>query len=204
MSSDNSTKESFIERVRRQQIIDATIEVLAEKGFVNASFAEIAEKIGGSKSLISYHFDSKEHLLDEVVKQISSKRMVVIDEAIANQPNPLSQIEAMLTSDIYYMTANIHMFQALAEISFHRYTSAGTMQFLSDHELLVYGRLLQLLESAQAAGEISSSLDIPSVGIILDGARDSFLARYIQNNSDTDAFTANLTAILYAIVTTEV
>ncbi|MEP7024912.1 MAG: TetR family transcriptional regulator, partial [Actinomycetota bacterium] len=42
---------------RRSQIVTATIDVIAEVGFGQASFARIAERAGlSSTRLISYHF----------------------------------------------------------------------------------------------------------------------------------------------------
>ena len=40
------------------------IEVLAELGYAQTSFARIAERAGISKSVISYHFAGKDELLD--------------------------------------------------------------------------------------------------------------------------------------------
>ncbi|MFD6455458.1 TetR family transcriptional regulator, partial [Nocardia sp. NPDC060220] len=40
---------SFIEEARRRQIIAATVEVVSELGYANASLARIAERAGISK-----------------------------------------------------------------------------------------------------------------------------------------------------------
>ena len=62
MRSDNSTtvrQWTFTEEARRGQIIACAIEVLAELGYAQTSFARIAERLGISKSVISYHFGGK-------------------------------------------------------------------------------------------------------------------------------------------------
>ena len=204
MSSKHASSNSFIEQARRRQIIDTTINLLAEHGYVNTSFADIAEKLGSSKSLIAYHFVSKEKLLDEVVKQISASRMEVIRTALAATTDPLERIAVMLKQDIAHMSSHIEQFRALAEISFHRYGSAGTLKFLSDNELLVYDTLKQLLAEAQSAGALRPDIDIASLAVVLDGARDAFLARYSQAGGDIAVFTKTLLTCLAAATTQDV
>lgn len=53
---------------RRAQIVDATIETVAELGFARTTFARIAERGGMSSTrLISYHFASKAELMQAVI-----------------------------------------------------------------------------------------------------------------------------------------
>jgi AcrR family transcriptional regulator len=49
--------------VRRQQLIDATIAVLARKGYSALTVADVAKAAGLSVGIINFHFESKEKLL---------------------------------------------------------------------------------------------------------------------------------------------
>jgi TetR/AcrR family transcriptional repressor of bet genes len=49
--------------VRRQQLIDATIVVLARKGYSALTVADVAKAAGLSVGIINFHFESKEKLL---------------------------------------------------------------------------------------------------------------------------------------------
>lgn len=56
---------------RRAQIIDATIETVAELGFARTTFARIADRGGlSSTRLISYHFESKADLMQAVIADV--------------------------------------------------------------------------------------------------------------------------------------
>ncbi|SFB20022.1 transcriptional regulator, TetR family [Amycolatopsis marina] len=70
---------SFIEQARRAQIIQATIDVLAEHGYGAASFARIARHASISPGLISYHFHSKDGLMRGVLATIEGR----LDDAMA-------------------------------------------------------------------------------------------------------------------------
>lgn len=62
---------TFTERARREQIVAAAIEVIAEIGFTRASFARIAEHAGlSSTGLISYHFRAKSDLVNQVITTV--------------------------------------------------------------------------------------------------------------------------------------
>lgn len=56
---------SFTELVKRDQIIAATVSVLAKKGFRKATVERIADTAGVSKALVLYHFGSKEELIHQ-------------------------------------------------------------------------------------------------------------------------------------------
>jgi AcrR family transcriptional regulator len=64
-------RRTFTEQARRVQIVAAAITTIAEAGYRNASFAQIAKRAGlSSTGLISYHFASKDELIGEVVRTV--------------------------------------------------------------------------------------------------------------------------------------
>ncbi|MFB6116464.1 MAG: TetR/AcrR family transcriptional regulator [Candidatus Nanosalina sp.] len=62
------------------RIMEASLEILSEKGYQNLSFSEIAEKADVSKSLINYHFDSKEELFNELFEWLADQTLEMKDE----------------------------------------------------------------------------------------------------------------------------
>ena len=69
---------SFIENARRAQIIECAINAIAELGYANASLAEIAKRAGVSKGVISYHFDGKRELMQQVINTVIEKAAAVM------------------------------------------------------------------------------------------------------------------------------
>src|SRR4051794_38276412 len=74
---------------RRQAIIEKAAELYAERGFLGASLADLAEACDTSKSLIYHYFPSKEDILFEVM-QSHIKSLVDAMEAVemADAPAP--------------------------------------------------------------------------------------------------------------------
>jgi AcrR family transcriptional regulator len=56
---------------RRRQIIAATLEVLAEQGPSGLSFRTVARYMGGSSTLVTHYFRTRQELLDALVEDIT-------------------------------------------------------------------------------------------------------------------------------------
>src|SRR5437660_6832075 len=52
-----------VARIRREQIIEAAVAVIAEKGLQNLSLSEIEKKAGMSRGQLTYYFPAKEDIL---------------------------------------------------------------------------------------------------------------------------------------------
>ncbi len=52
---------------RRQEIVEAAIEVFSSSGFHKGSLRDVADKVGLSQAGLLHHFPSKEHLLQAVL-----------------------------------------------------------------------------------------------------------------------------------------
>jgi AcrR family transcriptional regulator len=61
---------------RRDQIIDAAMQVFAQKGFIRATNKDIAREAGITPGLIYYYFDSKEDLLKTIVETRSPAQLM--------------------------------------------------------------------------------------------------------------------------------
>ncbi|MEX2319499.1 MAG: TetR family transcriptional regulator, partial [Bauldia sp.] len=61
------------EDVRRQQLIEATIDTLAEEGFVATTLAEIGSRARVSPGLISHYFSDKDGLLEATLRNLASR-----------------------------------------------------------------------------------------------------------------------------------
>ncbi|GAB3913987.1 TetR family transcriptional regulator [Microlunatus endophyticus] len=91
---------------RRQQIIDAAIEVVAREGVAGASFEKIRQHAGiSSTRLISYHFDSKDELLYAVVEQIVSQAVGFMQPRIAAASGALAQLDAYIRSNLGFLAS---------------------------------------------------------------------------------------------------
>ena len=77
---------------RRQQIIDATIRVMAARGWKDTSIDEITREAGVSRGLLAYHFKDKSQLLAGVLARCQELFAAAVAETIASSDDPTEQL----------------------------------------------------------------------------------------------------------------
>ncbi|WP_226022567.1 TetR/AcrR family transcriptional regulator [Halomicrobium salinisoli] len=70
----------------REQIMDATFAALCERGFADLTMQSIADEFEKSKSLLHYHFDSKEDLLVSFLEHLLEEFIADIEDCPEMDP----------------------------------------------------------------------------------------------------------------------
>lgn len=85
---------------RRAQLIEATIETLATRGYARTTLTEVAKVAGLSHGLVNFHFETKEKLLTETLLYLAEEYRQNWTGALdAAAPQPASQLDALLRAD---------------------------------------------------------------------------------------------------------
>lgn len=88
--------------VRRQQLIRATLAVIARKGYASLTVADVARAAGLSVGIINFHFDSKDKLLAETLRFLADEYNRNWKSALASAgPQPAAQLKAVLLADFH-------------------------------------------------------------------------------------------------------
>jgi len=80
-------------------IMDATYRALCEHGYAELSVSHIAAEFEKSKSLLYYHYDSKDDLIAGFLRFAGDHFLAMLDEAEREADTPLERIHAFV--DIY-------------------------------------------------------------------------------------------------------
>jgi AcrR family transcriptional regulator len=78
---------------RREQLLDVSLELFAEKGYHQTSMNEIAEAAGVTKPVLYQHFESKEQLYLQLLRDVSSQMADAVLKATAQAEGPREQVE---------------------------------------------------------------------------------------------------------------
>lgn len=84
---------------KKDKIIDAAVDLFAEKGFNNTSTAEIAALSGVAQGTMFYHFKHKEGILCEVLAQVLNHTTSIYKSISQDEKSGLECIEALLRSE---------------------------------------------------------------------------------------------------------
>jgi len=86
--------------VRRQQLIEATVAVLARKGYATLTVADVARAAGLSTGIVIFHFDSKDGLLASALRYLADEYYGNWKRAVdAAGDDPAGRLAALLLAD---------------------------------------------------------------------------------------------------------
>lgn len=80
---------------RREKIVDAAIRVLGDVGFARFTLRSVSDRLGGSVTMVTHYFPSRDALLERMLQQTLDDARVVQDELIAIA-DPHKRLEAVV------------------------------------------------------------------------------------------------------------
>ncbi|MFN0218577.1 MAG: TetR family transcriptional regulator C-terminal domain-containing protein [Hyphomicrobium sp.] len=82
-------------------MIDGTIDSIFKKGFSGTTLVDIAKQAGLSHGLVNFHFDSKEALFAETLRQLAEEYRQVWREVLAKAgSNPFDRLKALVDANL--------------------------------------------------------------------------------------------------------
>jgi AcrR family transcriptional regulator len=140
---------SVTSTARRAQILAATIEVIAEVGYRQASFARIAERAGlSSTRLISYHFAGKRDLIGAAAEDVLTSIGRFMERRVRAQTGAAGMLRAYIEGVVEYISTNRERMKALLEILL-----SGNLNYDAATDHAVVGHVEAILRQGQADGE---------------------------------------------------
>jgi TetR/AcrR family transcriptional regulator, fatty acid metabolism regulator protein len=151
---------TFTETARRAQIVTAAVDAIAELGYAQTSLARIAERIGVSKGVISYHFTRKEDLVQEVIADVVTRAAAYARPRVEAESTGRGKLRAAIESNIAFMGEYRRDMVALFEIAVN---TRGTDSSPNPSVARVLhdgtAAMRDLLATYQATGEFRADFD---------------------------------------------
>jgi AcrR family transcriptional regulator len=116
---------TFVELARRRQILDGAIDLIAEQGFVNASIARIAKRVGVAKSAVLYYFAAKDDLVAAIVEQVFGDAARTMIPAVLAEDSPTGKLKVYIRSNCAFLDSHRTQSVALFEIMTSYRTTGG-------------------------------------------------------------------------------
>lgn len=181
---------TFTEQARGSQIVGAAIAEIAESGYAAASMGRIAERIGVSRALLNYHFQTRQALINAVVTQVYAVGYQAVRPGMDAEQTAAGQLRAFITGSIAFYRQSPQHIAALSEIV------AGTQKTefrpVAEHLKTELEALAMLFRDGQQAGEFRD-FDPDVMARSVRGALDATLAALAVNpNLDLDHCTNEL------------
>ena len=169
--------ESFIEKARRKQIVDTAIRTIASRGYSQTSLAEIAREAGISKGVISYHFEGKGDLIEEILARLMHEPAEYIKRLVDAHVTAADKLRAYIAANFEFAKSHRNHLLALVDLWGSRDSSEDRSRFDSE----AYGPsrryLSRILETAQERGELGP-VPAKTMASVIQAAIDGVLLQW--------------------------
>jgi AcrR family transcriptional regulator len=92
---------------KKEQIIEAAIDLFAQKGFEGTSVRDLAAKADVNVAMVNYYFGSKDKLFEAVVEMKAGSARVTLEELLKDQTlTSIEKIDRVIDSYIERLFAN--------------------------------------------------------------------------------------------------
>jgi AcrR family transcriptional regulator len=185
---------TFIETARRAQIAAAAIDTIAEVGYAGASFARIAERVGISRGLISYHFDNKDDLIKQVVREAAEQAIAYIRPRVVAESTGPAMLRAYIESNLAFMRDHRNNVIAMIEIS----RSAEGRRIHSGDTAVInaVAALEHVLSESQTAGQFRPDFDPHVMAIAIRAAIEAASPRLaLDPEFDMDHYASEIITV---------
>jgi TetR/AcrR family transcriptional regulator, fatty acid metabolism regulator protein len=193
-SAPDEPERTFIETARRAQIAAAAIDTIAEIGYAGASFARIAERVGISRGLISYHFVNKDDLIKQVVHEAAEQAVAYIRPRVLAASTGPAMLRAYIESNLAFMRDHRNNVIAMIEIS----RSAEGRRIHSGDTAVInaVGALERVLSESQTAGQFRPDFDPHVMAIAIRAAIEAASPRLaLDPQFDMDHYASEIITV---------
>lgn len=154
--------------IRREQIAEAALAVVAGQGVRRLSMAAVARRVGLVPSGIYRHFTGKAAMLDAVLDLLEKRISDNVDAACGETDDPLLQLRGVLMRHVRFIREG----RAIPRIIFSDDVHSGDPQRKQRIGAIIMGyveRLAEIVRRGQTQGAIRPEVDPPTAAMMFFG-----------------------------------
>ncbi len=153
--------------VRRDQIVQAALKIIGEKGVGSLTTAEIAREVGISEANLYRHFKNKEKIYSAAIVHVRDMITRNIERAFSGGATPLTKLKRFFALQIGLMENNsgIPRFMFSEELHMSRAMRKNILQTM----YAVSNTLASLIREGQKTGSIRKDIDAKTSSLMVIG-----------------------------------
>jgi TetR/AcrR family transcriptional regulator, fatty acid metabolism regulator protein len=185
---------TFTQRKRREQLVDCAIDAMVERGFQGASVAEVAQRAGVSKGVVTYHFAAKDDLIFAAVGRIFDSITEALETRLRGT-SPDTFVADYINAWVDYYGTETRYMLALREI-WGNFRDEGGQQHFGPQAVAGELAVVQsALEYGQARG-MRAEFDARVMAVSIKAAVDALLDQFASDPElDLKAYGAELVTL---------
>jgi AcrR family transcriptional regulator len=161
--------------LRRQHMLTAAAQIIAERGISETRIADVAERAGASPALVIYYFKTKDRLLSEALRHSDQNFYDAVEAMLQRTPTLRSRLETLVrwTCD----PDSVEELPGSWGMWFDLWATAFRVEAVRRDRIeldqLWRAMISRLVTDAQAGGEVAESVDAEDFAVsfsaLLDG-----------------------------------
>ncbi|MEU6121202.1 TetR/AcrR family transcriptional regulator [Streptomyces sp. NPDC047123] len=144
---------------RRRELLGIAADVFAEQGYNATTVRKIADAAGMLAGSLYYHFDSKESMLEEILRTFLTELWDGYDAVLRAQLGPRATLEALVTESFREIDRH-RAAVAIYQKESRQLVAQERFQYLADSQQRFEKAWLTTLERGVAEGVFRDDLDI--------------------------------------------
>lgn len=174
-----------------RRVIEATIELIAERGSTQISFADIAKKAGCSRTLPGYLFGTKDVLLAELVRYAEQQSGGHASDGSVETDSPFEALSTWIRAEIPRITSDTPLMQAWPVLRAESMTDGSPLRDGVQQADGVGERFIrERLDEAQRVGEVDAHVDVETAAMLVYAIIQGLGLRQLRQPGSWSAHTA--------------
>jgi AcrR family transcriptional regulator len=153
---------------RRDEVLEAAAAVFVERGFESATTRDIGERAGVLSGSLYHHFETKEDMLFELVRDVYDGILGFVDTLDPGQGSARDRLRSLIEHHVRHLIANL----ARTTLFLHEFRSltAAHREVIAGAEERYVARVTELVEEGRRDGSLRDDLDPRLARMVVLGA----------------------------------
>jgi TetR/AcrR family transcriptional regulator, cholesterol catabolism regulator len=146
------------ESARRKEILDAAMEVFAEKGIMAATVRDIGDRAGILSGSLYHHFASKEEMIVEILVPVVRGQTEIFDRIVADTDDPDEIVRRLIAAAVAQTARNPYAARILQNDTLHIRELPGLEPVVREQRE-VMSRWISAVKDGMASGNFRADID---------------------------------------------
>lgn len=179
------TRPKLATHIRRDQIAEATLALVAEHGLGRLSVAQVAKRVGIAPSALYRHFPSKEAMFDAVLERVGGRLHGLVGEAADGPGDEVDAFHRLLGLHLELIRQNQAFFAIIVHDAFH---SGGPARRQRVFEVITgyLARITTLVKRGQQHGSIRADVPARTLAAMFFGVVQPSAMLWVLSGGATD------------------
>ncbi len=155
---------------RRRQVAEAALYTIAEDGVAGFTTRAIAERVGISEGALFRHFGNKEEIVLEALDLLEAE----LETGFAVTGNSVRDLESFFRHRAAFVGASASVGRLIFSDRLVHLAGESGRRRIDLWRLKNIAYLLELFEPLQKSGRIRTDLDLPALGLLIQGSLLTF------------------------------